>query len=363
MLIRVIPHFAISTQRQIVCSRCRLCRNTTPRRERIEYSTRSARDLVSSCLHCTKLMGATARRYVSLYSLENEDMTRLVIVRSSVGLLACSVWLLLTSSVVAQAVVLESGTMGAPGRVGGASITTVQYIGWRFQTNQTLTVDHVGGHLLSIPDVPGNLFAAIIRLPSITSIPIGAPFDPSEIVATTTFRASFPSAEVLTPLSTTLSPGSYTLMIGTDQFGATGEGAAPNYDDQSDIPPANLSSFIFWSRPNQGQPLEWRQNLASHMRFVIQAQVAIPGDFNHNSVVDAADYVVWRNTAGPASDYNIWRANFGRSSGTGSGVTFDSAASSVPEPTPLAMIVMATIACFPKRSLRASDAPRTQPHA
>lgn len=297
---------------------------------------------MSLCPDCTKLMGAITRRYVSIYSVEDEVVTRSTVRRS----LFSSVWsvcLLFNCSAIAQPVVLESGTMGAPGRFGGTSITTVQYIGWRFQTDQTLDVNHIGGHLLSVPDVPGDLFAAIIRLPSITSIPIGAPFDPSEIVATTLFRATFPSAEVFTPLSTTLSPGSYMLVIGTDQFGATGEGAAPNFDDQSDIPPTNLSSFIFWSRPSQGAPLEWRQNLASHMRFVIQAQVAIPGDFNHSGVVDAADYVVWRNTGGPAADYNTWRTNFGRTSATGSSVLFDSVVGSVPEPTSLGMLIVGSI--------------------
>lgn len=273
-------------------------------------------------------------------------MARPIFAHLSVCWFALLVCVLLDSSMCAQPVVLESATMGAAGRLGGSSITTVQYIGWRFQTSETLAVDHIGGHLLSVPDVPGNLFAAFIRLPSITSIPVGAPFDPSETVATTTFRAPFPSAEVFTPLSTTLTPGNYALVIGTDQFGATGVGAAPNYDDQFDISPTNLSSFIFWSRPNQGQPLEWRQNLASHMRFVIQAQVVLPGDFNHSGVVDAADYVVWRDTAGPAADYNIWRANFGRTSTMGSSAALDSTKSSVPEPASLAMVVAASLASF-----------------
>jgi len=44
---------------------------------------------------------------------------------------------------------------------------------------------------------------------------------------------------------------------------------------------------------------------------------AIPGDFNHDGIVDAADYSVWRNGLGStytATDYKIWKANFGRSS-------------------------------------------------
>jgi hypothetical protein len=63
----------------------------------------------------------------------------------------------------------------------------------------------------------------------------------------------------------------------------------------------------------------------------------VPGDFNGNGIVDAADYVLWRN-GGPLmndptpgvlpEDYNFWRSRFGRTSGSGS-----VAANAVPEPT------------------------------
>jgi hypothetical protein len=54
----------------------------------------------------------------------------------------------------------------------------------------------------------------------------------------------------------------------------------------------------------------------------------LPGDYNGNGTVDAADYVLWRN-GGPLQnegadpgivtpeDYNVWRANFGRTFGSG----------------------------------------------
>jgi hypothetical protein len=70
----------------------------------------------------------------------------------------------------------------------------------------------------------------------------------------------------------------------------------------------------------------------------------VSADYNRNGVVDAGDYVVWRETAGksvtPGSgadgnndgmitteDYNIWRSHYGLLSGAGmSGAT-------VPEPS------------------------------
>jgi hypothetical protein len=35
------------------------------------------------------------------------------------------------------------------------------------------------------------------------------------------------------------------------------------------------------------------------------------GDFNHDGLVDAADYVVWRKSIGTAPEYETWRSNFG----------------------------------------------------
>ncbi|MCC7086617.1 MAG: hypothetical protein IT427_16585 [Pirellulales bacterium] len=73
--------------------------------------------------------------------------------------------------------------------------------------------------------------------------------------------------------------------------------------------------------------------------------VGVPGDYNGNGTVDAADYVLWRN-GGPlqnevdtpgvvnAADYTAWQARFGNTSGSGS-----LAISAVPEPA------SATIAC------------------
>ena len=63
----------------------------------------------------------------------------------------------------AQSVVLESAELGTTGRIGGTSISTAQYVGWRFQVAEPLMVERVGGHLLTYPDVPGEIFAALVR--------------------------------------------------------------------------------------------------------------------------------------------------------------------------------------------------------
>ena len=76
----------------------------------------------------------------------------------------------------------------------------------------------------------------------------------------------------------------------------------------------------------------------------------LPGDYNGDSVVDAADYVVWRkglpqadgnnNSMIDPGDYTVWRENFGESSGPGAG---GSDSSAVPEPASGIMLILASI--------------------
>jgi hypothetical protein len=155
-------------------------------------------------------------------------------------------------------------------------------------------------------------------------------------------------------------------MFGSSYFGTTGYASFPNGFDQSDIPPTNLSSFIYWSPPRPGFPHEWRQNLGSHMRFLVQADVIhVPGDYDLNGNVDALDYTVWRNHLGEPTEANIanngnggnignddftwWKQNFGATPMPGAG----GLAGIVPEPS-VVLLVFAAIMCglIPRLSRR-----------
>jgi hypothetical protein len=76
----------------------------------------------------------------------------------------------------------------------------------------------------------------------------------------------------------------------------------------------------------------------------------LPGDYNNDGAVDAADYVVWRKTDGSTNGYNEWRANFGASFGPGSGATIPSA---VPEPATLVLQLLIAIGISRGRHTRA----------
>jgi len=80
----------------------------------------------------------------------------------------------------------------------------------------------------------------------------------------------------------------------------------------------------------------------------------LSGDYNANSFVDAADYVVWREnnnttvtlsndlTPGTSpADYTAWRANFGRTAGNGAVAGANAA---VPEPATSMMLVVGMLA-------------------
>jgi hypothetical protein len=89
---------------------------------------------------------------------------------------------------------------------------------------------------------------------------------------------------------------------------------------------------------------------------VIRVAATIPGDYNHNGNVDAADYVAWRDSLGQAitrgggadgnfngtidpADYFVWRSNFGRSaSGLGAGESL-----AVPEVPTFVLSILAVV--------------------
>ncbi len=93
-------------------------------------------------------------------------------------------------------------------------------------------------------------------------------------------------------------------------------------------------------------------DLSALMRFV--PQTALDGDFNQDGVVDAADYVVWRDTLGSVtdmradanrsgevdpSDYGVWRANYGNA-------FLSPTATSVPEPGALIYFALMALGVF-----------------
>lgn len=100
----------------------------------------------------------------------------------------------------------------------------------------------------------------------------------------------------------------------------------------------------------------------------IAIQPGLLGDYNFNGVVDAADYVVWRNTlgqVGPAlaadgnnnqavdlADYGIWRSHFGQTAGSGAALpSAEPLSAAVPEPSALLLAGLAALAFSHRRRI------------
>ncbi len=90
----------------------------------------------------------------------------------------------------------------------------------------------------------------------------------------------------------------------------------------------------------------WSMNVAFN--------TSLPGDFNGDSIVDAADYVVWRKGLGTTysqSDYGVWRSHFGQTAGSGSGAIANAV---VPEPATMVMLITAMLMLCSRRRAIAS---------
>jgi hypothetical protein len=96
---------------------------------------------------------------------------------------------------------------------------------------------------------------------------------------------------------------------------------------------------------------------------VLWTPPVLPGDYDLDGVVNAADYAVWRKNDGTTNmlpndpiggtigqaQYNLWSANFGATAGPGAGSGLARSAT-VPEPTTMLMLLTAvTVAALPRR--------------
>lgn len=101
-------------------------------------------------------------------------------------------------------------------------------------------------------------------------------------------------------------------------------------------------------------------------KAALTVPVGVPGDYNNNGVVDAADYLLWRKGVNPLAnevvsinsnlpdDYDAWRARFGNPAGSGSLL----AGGAVPEPSSIGLLLIGMISAFSRRSRYAAFAKR-----
>lgn len=168
------------------------------------------------------------------------------------------------------------------------------------------------------------------------------------------------------------------LIIGPGQYGATFSDALaadPLSSDavfnEGDTVSANFANKKYnWTISYSGN-ITWDDSTTSDvgtitgmgtgtdvvlMGLSIDDLPGLPGDFNGDHIVNAADYTVWRNNLGAAegsllnnngnggnideTDYALWKTNFGNSNGAGAGGL---AASAVPEPGSLLLTLFSLV--------------------
>ncbi len=90
-----------------------------------------------------------------------------------------------------------------------------------------------------------------------------------------------------------------------------------------------------------GVPLFDASLFAGNQFFTVPTATGVPGDFNGDAKVDAADYVVWRKYDGTQAGYDELRSNFGTGAGAGGGI---GSAAAVPEPASALLVVLGLVA-------------------
>ena len=144
------------------------------------------------------------------------------------------------------------------------------------------------------------------------------------------------------------------------------DGFTPSIGNVFEVVHANggvLGGFPTLSLPTIPNGMAWTIVYTGVAVFLNVQSGPLLGDYNNNGTVDAADYIVWRNsegtmtslpndgglggTIGPAH-YNLWRSHFGdaRGSGAALGAT-GSASAGVPEPTTIVLLLIAAVMCWP----------------
>jgi hypothetical protein len=135
------------------------------------------------------------------------------------------------------------------------------------------------------------------------------------------------------------------------------EGYMPTAGDSFQILTAaggRTGTFLNEVLPSLPSGLDW--DLAYNPNSIVLSVVStgLPGDYNGNGVVDAADYVVWRKTDGSQAGYDLWRTNFGRAVAAGGSPASSTAGPAVathavPEPACIFMVLSAMLAWVCRR--------------
>jgi sulfatase modifying factor 1 len=157
-------------------------------------------------------------------------------------------------------------------------------------------------------------------------------------------------------------PADITLAGGLSPYGTMGQGGNAYEWEETDFDLVNGPDDGSSARDIRGgywenEPFVLQSSLSGNASpseqqpefgFRVASIAELPGDFNHNGTIDAADYVVWRKSDSAPAGYNQWRSHFGVPSGNGSSSAGVSQAA-VPEPANLVLLILMAAGWCPWR--------------
>ena len=140
-------------------------------------------------------------------------------------------------------------------------------------------------------------------------------------------------------------------------FGVKNTGSGPYLMPSASPPPATYGGGHGVRRTLSVPPGPWQLYVPERdfgFRTYVEPAVAmLPGDYNSDGTVDAADYTVWRDNLGGLTslanddtagvgpdDYDRWQTHFGEPSTPGAGASANVA---VPEPATIVLILLGAI--------------------
>lgn len=165
---------------------------------------------------------------------------------------------------VHAATLFESATQGPAVQNFGFGLGVNQYLAARFTLDAPAHVQEIGGYIGGSTD-EHVLFGAIIALTSPSALPTGAPFDPGEVIASTTFAPGYdpdpPYREYVAPLAVDLAAGAYALVFGAGRFGSPVSDGGGMGGLNGDIP--GSADYFFWDGT------QWKEDGFSGARFLV----------------------------------------------------------------------------------------------
>jgi len=216
-----------------------------------------------------------------------------------------------------------------------------------FPDHHSITIDQAPISPLG-PTEEQNIFYGVGTLPT------GAPNYPGKPPGSNAIGPAFTSLQSATEI-----PWAFNVAMNTGEWANAARLASGTF--AANVTPAffaGSSGSVFTSVPATNNTFG---NIATAaITTIVRTNfVTLSADYNGNGVVDAADYVLWRNANGTmvppgqspdgtgdgfvnTADYDFWRSRFGLASGSGSGGS--ASTSQVPEPMTFSLLAIGALA-------------------